>query len=43
MSTLEIYNEEIFDLLRIRDRGLPIRQDDKGHIHVQGLSEVQLI
>jgi hypothetical protein len=39
MATLEIYNEEIFDLQRVRDRGLPIRQDDKGRIHVQGLSE----
>jgi hypothetical protein len=42
MATLEIYNEEIFDLLKVRDRGLPIRRDKKGNVHVQGLSEVNV-
>ena len=40
VSTLEVYNEEIFDLLNVKERGLPIRQDERENVHVQGLSDV---
>eukprot|EP01134_Creolimax_fragrantissima_P001853 CFRG1853T1 len=39
VSTFEIYNEEVFDLFNVGMKGLPVRQDDKGQVHVPGLTK----
>ncbi|KAJ3431443.1 kinesin-related [Anaeramoeba flamelloides] len=47
VSYLEIYNEKIFDLLKhenshFQKSGLPIREDNKGNIFIEGLNEIRI-
>ena len=38
-SYIQIYNEDVSDLLRTEKRNLHIREDPKKGVHVEGVSE----
>ena len=41
-SFLQIYNEDISDLIRVERSGLQLREDRQQGVYVDGLSEVKL-
>ncbi|KAJ3634506.1 hypothetical protein Zmor_012338 [Zophobas morio] len=42
LSSLEIYNEEVFDMIDVKGKSLPVRQDSNGVVHVLGLHELPI-